>query len=334
MSLYKRKNSEFWWINIAHDGQRVRRSSGETDRVAAQRIHDEVKAELWKVQPKIAGQTWGKAVAAWCDVELRSESELLSLAKFGRGFADRRLAQVTADDIDKRLRAFCATPGTYTRYRTMLAAILALAVKRGWLREAPKLHVWRDKKAAKPRDWLTREQWERLYLELPCHLRAPAAFAVMTGLRQANVLGLTWDRVDLDRRLVWIEAEDTKAGQAISIPLSIDAVNLLAPLAQATDEHSPDHVFLYRGKPIGSVKTAFMAACIRAEVGRYEGGGYVGFTWHGLRHTWATWHVQNGTPLDVLQKLGGWSDLRMVMNYAHHAPSHLAGFADNTRKKT
>lgn len=70
-------------------------------------------------------------------------------------------------------------------------------------------------------------------------------------------------------------------------------------------------VFLFRGKPISSVKTAFMAACIRAQVGRYEAGGYQGFTWHGLRHTWATWHVQNGTPLDVLQKLGGWSDLRI-----------------------
>lgn len=60
---------------------------------------------------------------------------------------------------------------------------------------------------------------------------------------------------------------------------------------------------------------------------------YTGFTWHGLRHTWATWHVQNGTPLDVLQKLGGWSDLRMVMNYAHHSPGYLAGFANNTRKQ-
>ena len=54
---------------------------------------------------------------------------------------------------------------------------------------------------------------------------------------------------------------------------------------------------------------------------------------HGLRHTWATWHVQNGTPLDVLQKLGGWSDLRMVMNYAHHSPRYLAKFANNEGTK-
>jgi len=120
-----------------------------------------------------------------------------------------------------------------------------------------------------------------------------------------------------------------KAGEAIAASLSIDAVNLLVALP----EPHAGHVFLFRGQPIGSVKTAFMAACIRAGVGRYEAGGYQGFTWHGLRHTWATWHIQNGTPIEVLQKLGGWSDLRMVMNYAHHAPSHLASFADNSRKK-
>lgn len=331
MSLYKRPNSEFWWIDIAHGGRRVRRSSGTADRVAAQRAHDEVKAELWKTEPQFAGITWGKAVTAWCSVEVRSESELLSLAKFGRGFPDRLLTQVTADAVDKRLAAFCKTAGTYTRYRTMIAAILALAKARGWLREVPKLAVRRDKKGAKPRMWLTPEQWDKLYLELPAHLRPAAAFALATGLRRDNVLGLTWGRVDLGRRLVWVEAEDTKAGEAIAVPLSIDAVNLLESMVP---EPCEGPVFLYRGRPIGSVKTAFMAACIRAGVGRYEGTSYQGFTWHGLRHTWATWHVQNGTPLDVLQKLGGWSDLRMVMLYAHHTPSHLAGFADNSRKKT
>jgi integrase len=85
---------------------------------------------------------------------------------------------------------------------------------------------------------------------------------------------------------------------------------------------------------MGSPKTGFQAACIRAGLGHYdERNKYQGFTWHGLRHTWATWHVQNETPLDVLQKLGGWSDLRMVMNYAHHSPGHLARFANNNLKK-
>lgn len=48
-----------------------------------------------------------------------------------------------------------------------------------------------------------------------------------------------------------------------------------------------------------------------------------------LRHTWASWHIQNGTPIHVLQELGGWSDIRMVQRYAHLAPGHLACYADN-----
>ncbi len=38
-----------------------------------------------------------------------------------------------------------------------------------------------------------------------------------------------------------------------------------------------------------------------------------------------------GTPLEVLQKLGGWEDLRMVMRYAHLAPEYLASFAGNSK---
>ncbi len=57
--------------------------------------------------------------------------------------------------------------------------------------------------------------------------------------------------------------------------------------------------------------------------------GIENFTWHGLRHTWASWHVQSGTPLNVLQQLGGWSSYDMVLRYAHLAPDHLSDFANN-----
>ena len=158
-----------------------------------------------------------------------------------------------------------------------------------------------------------------------------ARFALATGLRQANVLGLRWDHVDCDRRLVWVDAEDTKGDAALSVPLSDEALLALAH-AKVTNQHDV-WGFTFRGKPIKKVKTAFIAACIRAGCGGYKGNSYQGFTWHGLRHTWATWHVQQGTPLDVLQKLGGWSDLRMVLNYAKHSPGYLAGFVNNGVKK-
>jgi integrase len=55
--------------------------------------------------------------------------------------------------------------------------------------------------------------------------------------------------------------------------------------------------------------------------------GIESFRWHDLRHTWASWHVQDGTPLHVLQELGGWETPAMVRRYAHLAVSHLAPYA-------
>lgn len=329
MSLYKQPGSDFWWINLSHAGVRVRRSSGTTDRTEAQRIHDEAKAELWQVTPKLKGKTWGMAVKLWTDQRERTESDLRSLIKFSRFYPDRLLMRIDADGIDQALRKFCTTPSTYTRYRNTIAAILALAAERKWMRDPPTLHVWKAKKKSRTYQWLTREQWTALRAELPPHQQAMATFAIETGLRQANVLRLRWSQVDLDRKLVWVEGVEAKGDAAISVPLSAGALNVLL---EAKGQHD-EFVFTYNGAPIGEIKTAFMKACVRAGVGHFDDKGhYRGFTWHGFRHTWATWHVQNGTPLEVLQKLGAWSDLRMVLVYAHHSPGFLASYANNAAK--
>lgn len=329
MSLYKRKDSDIWWVNLRHAGTRVRRSTGTADRDEAQAVHNAIQIELWTAVPVTSKATWGQAVELWCDAEERSDSELLSLAKFAKGFPDRELQAVTAEDIDKAL-SFCKTAGTYTRYRTMIAAILNSAVRAGWIAAAPQLRTRRDKKKPR-REWITHEQFDKLYAELPAHMKPMARFAVETGLRQSNVLGLRWDHVDIERAVAWVDAEDMKADEPLSVPLNEGALDALRTVK---GQHA-EFVFTYRGKPIKEIKTAFIAACVRCGLGSTGSRGtYSGFTWHGLRHTWATWHVQNGTPLDVLQKLGGWADLRMVMNYAHHSPGHLASFASNNRKKT
>ena len=61
-------------------------------------------------------------------------------------------------------------------------------------------------------------------------------------------------------------------------------------------------------------------------------GGIESFRWHHLRHTWASGHVQNGTPLHVLQELGGWACFGMVQRYAHLSAEHLAAYAGNVSK--
>ncbi|HGY1194685.1 TPA: tyrosine-type recombinase/integrase, partial [Citrobacter braakii] len=42
---------------------------------------------------------------------------------------------------------------------------------------------------------------------------------------------------------------------------------------------------------------------------------------------WASWLVQAGVPLFVLQEMGGWESLEMVKRYAHLSPTHLAEYA-------
>ena len=165
--------------------------------------------------------------------------------------------------------------------------------------------------------FLTHAEAQRLLAELPEHLADMAAFSLATGLRAANVTGLQWSQVDLARRLAWIHPDQAKARRAIAVPLNAEA---LALITKQVGKHRT-HVLSYRGKPIVQVSTkAWYMALQRA--------GIEDFRWHDLRHTWASWHVQKGTPLFALPELGGWESAEMVRRYAHLATDHLAPYAD------
>jgi integrase len=60
---------------------------------------------------------------------------------------------------------------------------------------------------------------------------------------------------------------------------------------------------------------------------------YQGLRWHDLRHTFGSWHAQNGTPPQVIKALGGWASMQMVERYMHLAPSFTASFANNIQGK-
>lgn len=101
----------------------------------------------------------------------------------------------------------------------------------------------------------------------------------------------------------------------------------MAVLQEQLGEHER-WVFTWRGMPVIRTKTkAWDAAVKRAKCP-------AGLRWHDLRHTWATWHVMAGTPLEVLMKLGGWASYEMVLRYAHFAPGYLAEYAARVGTKT
>ena len=307
MSIYKR--GEAWHADITVAGrERFRGSLGTTDKVTALRLHDELRASLHKKQA--AGHTWYEAVAAWLALQERSDPERRIILAYDPG--DIPLAEITHASFNISHHK----PATYRRYVNLFRAILNHAKEIGLADSVPNFP-----KRKPPPDrvrWITHEEWARLYAELPPHLKPPALFAVSTGLRQSNVLDLEWKRVDIDRRVTWFQATEMKNKFPHGIPLADDAVSAL----EAVKGQHERWCFTYSGERMEKVKGAWGRALVRA--------GITDFTWHDLRHTWASWHVQNGTPLEALQKLGGWEDIAMVLKYAHLAPEHLAPYANNS----
>lgn len=313
MSIFRRPRSPFWYCYIRHGGKRIRRSLGTSDKLKAQEKHDELAAGAWKIRAR--GKHLADALLAWYTKKPRKPSALRALRQIRRDYADRPLGEVTEASIVATWGH--KAPGTYNKLAGVMRSAMNIAAENGWVAAAPKI-TRRAEPIVEPR-YLTAAEWKRLRAELPEHLQPMASFAIATGLRWANVSGLTWDRISMQRKITWIPASTAKAGKTIPVPLSAAA---LQALRDAGGDRA-GFVFTYHGKPLGSPKTAWNKAVVRA--------GVPWCRWHDLRHTWASWHAMRGTPLDVLQKLGGWETREMVERYSHLAPTYVSQFAGNAR---
>lgn len=257
------------------------------------------------------------------------------------------LDEVTRDVLDRLTQDRLSddvSNATVNRTLTVVRSILRKAYREwDWLDRVPAVRLLKEP----PRRvrWLTPDEFDRVLSYLSKHNQELARFAVNTGLRESNITGLEWSQVDLKRRVAWVYADESKTGQSIGVPLNNHA---MVVLRQREGDH-PRFVFTYRGKPIKKAGTrAWKLALDKARIRPFhpppsmipknKPSGYPShsldeykfddFRWHDLRHTWATWHVMSGTPLNVLMELGGWSTMDMVMRYAHLAPDHLSGHAE------
>lgn len=324
MSLYRRGKDGIWWVRFtAPGGRRIRQSSGTVDRTKAQEYHDQLKAERWRTSKlgEKPRRVWEDAVVRW----LR-ESHKATLDKdkahfrwLDRSLRGRYLDEVTRDVVDGLTDARLnqgVSNASVNRVLALLRAVLRKAAYDWeWIDRVPRVRMLPE--AKRRVRWITREEADRLLLELPEHLADMARFTLATGLRQANVKRLEWTQVDLERRVAWIHPDQAKARKAIPVPLNADAVLVLR---RRQGKH-PLYVFTYQGHPVEQVNTkAWREALQRA--------GIADFRWHDLRHTFASWHVQAGTPLNVLQELGGWESAEMVRRYAHFSADHLREHAE------
>jgi integrase len=326
MSIYKRK--ETWWIQFtAPDGRRIQQTAGTQIKQEAQQLHDQLKAEAWRVKnlgdkPR---HTWQEAVIRWLTEQSHKKS--IETDKVHLRWLNAHLQNIRLDEINKAMidqikqakKHTGVSNSTVNRVLAIVRAILTRAQNDWeWLDSVPGIRLLPEP-SGRVR-WLTDIEANLLLKELPEHLQSMMRFTLATGLREANVTKLEWRQIDIQRRCAWIHADQAKGKKAIAVPLNDDA---LAVIRSQIGKHNV-RVFTFKGKIVNDANTKSWRNALKR-------AGIEDFRWHDLRHTWASWHIQNGTPLHVLRELGGWADLSMVLRYAHLSSRHLEEYAENAK---
>lgn len=332
MSIRKHKQSGIWWVDFTPpSGQRIRRSTGTRNRQQAQEYHDKLKAEFWRVyqlgdKPK---RLFEEACINYLTLSAGQKDYATKIrhVKYWRTvFGGRTICSLTSDEIQAGLpthRTYKDRPtkklsaSTRNKYLTSIGRILSLAKQAGWIDVTPIVHKLPEPKIRVR--WLTKDQsiafLDSLNLEW---MKDVCKFALATGCRANEIFTLTWDKVDLDSRLTWVTNDLAKSGRSRPVPLNTDAMAVL--LKRPKDKY----VFtrIKGGAKIRQIdRRDFIQALTKI--------GLSDFRFHDLRHTWASWHAQAGTPLFALKELGGWETLDMVKKYAHLNAEHLAKYANH-----
>jgi integrase len=171
--------------------------------------------------------------------------------------------------------------------------------------------------------YLSPEEYDRLIeaartIATSPYLEEKIVLAVHTGLRRGSLFNLRWDQVDLANNVIRIPR--TKSGRSFSLPVNATAKRTLETLNADRNPESP-WVFPHKsgpnaGEPVQDIKNGFHAALKVAEV--------KDFTWHDMRHTFASWLMMRGASLRSVAELLGHQSLKMTMRYAHLSPAFLS----------
>ncbi|MDA2912977.1 site-specific integrase [Acidobacteriia bacterium AH_259_A11_L15] len=306
-----------WWIRYADATGRIRREKAGTKSAAIELYH---KRKTEALQGKKLPERLRRAPISFREIaqdalayseahKLSHASDRIRMAKplnwFGEKFADA----INAQDIERYFEGEDWSPATWNRYRALLSLTYRLGIRNGKVKENPaRLVAHRAENNGRVR-FLSREEEMELRKAIcenfPERL-SEFELALHTGLRLGEHYAARWDDVDLERRILTVPR--SKNGETRHVPLNAAAIRALAELRKRTW----DSGFVCGGvqSPRRWFEPALKTAAIRD------------FTWHCLRHTFASRLVMSGTDLRTVAELLGHKTLAMVMRYAHLAPDY------------
>lgn len=195
---------------------------------------------------------------------------------------------------------------TARRDFVLLAGVFTWCVEvKLWLARNPIKDIQIPKDSPHRERVISDAEIEEIIPYLSNDLKCIFLLALETGMRQAEICGLTWDRIYLDKS--YLRLLTTKNGRPREVPLSRKAIALLK-------EREVNKGKVFNLEPIDA-STEFMKARIAS--------GMLGFTFHDTRHTAAT-RIAQKLPILDLCKMFGWSNPKRAMTYYNPTASEIA----------
>lgn len=314
MALLKKHGK--WFIDYYFEGRRIREGVGASKRLAERALaarRGEIAQGRFKLQEVKRSphfEAAAKEYLAWAQDNLRGwRKQQTPLGHLRAFFAGRTLREITPWLIERYkqergkalVRKRPIRPPTINRELACLKRLFNLAMQWGKVESNPVRAVKFFREDGRRERVLTPAEIGKLLEACTDHSRPFVLLALHTGMRRGEILGLTWDHVDLAQGVVTLTR--TKNGKVRRVPLNDVVRDTLRRLPRTG-------LYVFGGeRPYGDIKTAWRAACRRA--------GLTGVRFHDLRHTWATYAVLGTGDLRTVQEIGGWSSLALVERYTH-----------------
>lgn len=316
MAVRRHPKSPNWHYDFTVKGHRFRGSTETDKKPIAAAIEAKLKSDilLGNLTNKKPELTLDAALGRYLlehahrlatkdDIEWHGEAILAGLGK-ATGLHD-----ITDSNVAHAIARWRGklSDSSVNRRLTVLRAVMRMARDR-WGIEVRmpnwKAHWLRE---PAPRDrYLSEEDAGKLMAAAAAHLRPAIAFALLTGVRLSNCIGLDWSQIDMrGREISFMVKSRRPGGKPHTLPMTEAIFVLLANLG--TKSTGP--VFTYKGRRITSFRRSWGTALKNA--------GIKDFRWHDLRHTAASWMVQAGVPLDVVQGILAHENIQTTQRYAH-----------------
>jgi integrase len=310
-TIYKRPNSRFWWIAYCRNGRQYQESSKSEKRADAQKL---LNARLGEIATGVFhGLRHERVTFDQLAADLLTDyriNGMRSLDKAGRSvrhlqrlFGGMRAMDITTDRVKSYIRQRQEAGVSNGEINRELAALkrmfnLALQQTPPKVRHKPYIPMLKE---ARPRTGFFEEQdYETLRAALPTYLRPVVTFAYASGWRKREVLGLTWDRVDLKAGTARLDVGTTKGGEGRTFYLTDELQAMLTEVRRL--EPFVPWVFTRNGQPIRDFRHAWASAFKRATV---EGKTLEGKLFHDFRRTAVREMVRSGVPEGVAMKVSG-----------------------------